>query len=47
MPSFIGRNIFYRNNNSFVQATKNVELITKYFGKVLTIAPTKIIQNTD
>lgn len=47
MPSFIGKNVFYRQNDSFVQAKKNLELIDKYFWKVLTIAPTKIIQNTD
>ena len=45
MPSFIGRNIFYRKVNSFKQAKKNIKLIEKYFWKVFTIANTKIIKD--
>ena len=47
MPSFIGKNVFYRKNNSFEQAKINLELIQKYFWKVIKIAPSKIIKNSD
>lgn len=47
MPSFVGKNIFYKNNNSYVQTQKNFKLIKKYFWKVVKIADTEIIQNTD
>ncbi|MCD5380354.1 hypothetical protein LR004_00345 [Candidatus Gracilibacteria bacterium] len=47
MPSFIGKNVFYRKNDSFEQAKINLELIQKYFGKVIKIAPSKIIKNSD
>ena len=47
MPSFIGKNVFYRKNDSFKQAKINLELIQKYFWKVIKIAPSKIIKNSD
>jgi hypothetical protein len=31
MPSFVGKKIFYRKNDSYKQAKKNFELIKKYF----------------
>ena len=47
MPSFIWKQIFYRWNDSFNQAKKNFELIKKYFWKVIKIADTEIMKNTD
>jgi hypothetical protein len=47
MPSFIWKQIFYRKNDSYKQANKNFELIKKYFWKVIKIADTKIMQNSD
>ncbi|MDQ7009379.1 MAG: hypothetical protein Q9M94_03760 [Candidatus Gracilibacteria bacterium] len=47
MPSFIGKQIFYKNNDSYVQAKKNFELIKRYFGKVIKIADTEIEKNSD
>ena len=47
MPSFVGKQFFYRGNNSYDQANINFKLIQKYFWKVIKIAPTTIMQNTD
>lgn len=47
MPSFIGKKIFYKKNNSYKQAQKNFELIKKYFWKVIKVADTEIFKNTD
>jgi hypothetical protein len=47
MPSFVGKKIFYRKNNSYVQAQKNFELIKKYFWKVIKIVDTEILKNND
>jgi len=47
MPSFVWKQIFYRENDSYVQAQKNFELIKKYFWKVIKIADTEIMQNSD
>jgi hypothetical protein len=47
MPSFIWKQIFYKKNDSHQQAIKNFELIKKYFWKVIKIADTKILKNSD
>jgi len=47
MPSFIGKQIFYKKNDSYKQAQKNFELIKKYFWKVIKIADTQILKNSD
>ncbi len=47
MPSFIGKQFFYRKTDSYEQAKKNFELIKKYFWKVIPIAKTDIIKNSD
>ncbi len=47
MPSFLGKTLFYKKWKSYKQAQENLILIKKYFWKVLKIADTMIVQNTD
>jgi hypothetical protein len=47
MPSFIWKQIFYKENDSYIQAKNNFELIKKYFWKVIKIAETEIEKNID
>ncbi len=47
MPWIVGKNIFYKKNDSYKQAIKNFEMIKKYFSKVFKIAETEIIEDRD
>lgn len=47
MPSIVGKYLFYKNIDSYEKARENLEIIKKYFWKVLEIADTEIIKNTD
>jgi hypothetical protein len=47
MPSLVWKHLFYKNIDSYEKAKENLEIIEKYFWKVLKIADTEIIQNTD
>ncbi len=47
MPSFVWKHLFYKNTDSHKKAKENLETIKKYFWKVLKIADTEIIENTD
>jgi hypothetical protein len=43
----VGKNIFYKKNDSYKQAIKNLELIKTYFSKVVKIADTEILEDDD
>lgn len=47
MPWIVGKNIFYKKNDSYKQAIKNFEMIKTYFSKIVKIADTEIIQDND
>ncbi|NUJ97655.1 hypothetical protein HGA92_02595 [Candidatus Gracilibacteria bacterium] len=47
MPGIVGKNIFYKKNDSYKQAIKNFEMIKTYFSKIVKIADTEIIQDND